>query len=208
MEEFDYEEYLDEYFDPMELADEEKEERKDIAKQIRNAMIAWFLLILMYYRFSIPLDEEYLRNSLRSRLATVIYGNATADAYLVTYIDKLSKGLADTTFEDIKKRDKVDENLKVFSDERATEIGANEANTIGNHEAYLRAIEAGMNYKQWRSFQDNRVRKDHERMDGKKIPIRSYFRFPDCKMLYAHDEVNGSAKQVVNCRCLTKYTKN
>ena len=207
MEEFDYEEYLDDYFDPMELSDEEKDERKEIAKEIRDIMLWWLLMILMYLRFGMSYDEEEQRGLLRSRLSSVIYAHSTADAYLLLYIDKLTKDVSDTTFKRIsEKKETIKEDDYIFSDQRATEIGANEANSIGNHEDYVKAIADGKNFKKWVAFLDNRVRKDHEKMDGKKIPIKSYFKFPDCKMLYPHDEVHGKAKQLVNCRCLCKYT--
>lgn len=205
--EFDYEEYLDDYFEPMELSDEEKEDRKEIAKEIRDVMLWWLLTLLMYLRFGLPYEEDTLRSTLRSRLANVIYSHSTADAYLLMYIDKLTKEVSDTTFKRVaEKKETIKEDDYIFSDQRATEIGANEANSIGNHEEYLKAIEAGMKYKRWVAFKDNRVRKDHERMDGKKIPIKEYFKFPDCKGLYPHDEVHLSAKQTVNCRCVAKYS--
>ena len=205
--EFDYEEYLDDYFDPMELSEEEKEDRKDTAREIRDVMLWWLLLLSMYVRFGISYDEDNMRGQLRSRLSSVIYSHSTADAYLLQYIDKLTTDVADTTFKRVEeKKETIKEDDYIFSDQRATEIGANEANSIGNHEDYLKAIEDGKNYKKWVAFKDNRVRKDHERMDDKKIPIKSYFKFPDCKMLYAHDEVNGTARQCTNCRCLTKYS--
>ena len=203
--EFDYEEYLDEYFEPMDLTDEEKDDRKEIAKEIRDVMLWWLLLVLMYMRFGVKLDEDSLKSSLRSRLSSVIYTHSTADAYLLQYIDKLTDDVSRTTFDKAEQKD-VKEDDYVFSDQRATEIGANEANSIGNHEDYVQAIKDGKKYKKWVAFNDNRVRKDHQKKDEKKIPIKDYFKFPDCKGLYPHDEVHLSAKQTCGCRCVCKYS--
>ena len=210
--EFDYEEYLDEYFDPMELTDEEKENRKEIAKEIRDAILFWFSLLMLYYRYAI-VDRDSLKTSLRSRLAQVVYNHSTADAYTVQYLDTLTNSVFDTTMKDIDKQTQdayADgayelDRTYALSDERATFIGANEADSIGNREEWLKAIEEGKTHKTWKAFIDKRTRKDHEKMDGKRIPIKEYFKFPDCKGLYPHDEVHLSAKQCVNCRCVAVY---
>ena len=212
--EFDYEEYLDEYFDPMELTDEEKEDRKEIAKEIREAVLFWFWLLLLAFQYAV-VDLDNLKGQLRSKLAQVVYNHSTADAYTVQYLDTLTNIIFDTTMKDVNKQTQDAylesgydlERTYALSDERATFIGANEADSIGNREEWLRAIEEGKTHKIWKAFIDKRTRKDHEKMDGKKIPIKEYFKFPDCKMLYPHDEVHGSAKQTVNCRCVLKFLK-
>lgn len=198
MDEFDYEEYLDDYFDVMEVTEESKEKRKDIAKEIRLALLFWFMLIGLMREYGV-MDEEYAKTTLRDRLKSVIYKFVLIDVYIIQYIDKLVEDIASTTFKGMEKEYN-------FSDERATEIGANEANTIENRNEWQEAVDAGYRYKTWVTEKDNRVRKDHALKDGKKIPINNYFVFPDCRMLYAHDELNGSARQVINCRCSMKYS--
>lgn len=212
MEEFDYEEYLDEYFDPMELTDEEKEERKDIAKEIREAVLFWFWLLMLAFQYAV-VDMDNLKISLRNRLAQVVYKHSTPDAYTVQYLDILTNSIFDTTISDVEKqtRDQEIENgydleqTYTFSDERATFIGANEANSICNRESVLQAIKEGKTHKTWHAIIDRHTRRDHEVKDGNRIKINKYFKFLDCKMFYPHDINNGSAKQTVNCRCSISF---
>jgi len=52
------------------------------------------------------------------------------------------------------------------------------------------------------------TRNPHNKMDGTIVGIDEYFVFETCKMLCAHDEVHGDVKNLVNCKCSTKYTEN
>lgn len=210
--EFDYEEYLDEYFDPMGLTDEEKEDRKEIAKEIREAVLFWFWLLLLAFQYAV-VDLDNLKGQLRSRLAQVVYNHSTADAYTVQYLDTLTNSIFDATMKDVNKQTQDAylesgydlERTYALSDERATFIGANEANSLCNRESVLQAMKEGKTHKTWHTMIDKRTRRDHEIKDENRIKIDKYFKFLDCKMFFPHDEVNGTARQVINCRCSISF---
>lgn len=215
MNEFDYEEYLDDYFDVMDITDKKKEERKEVAKEIREAILLWFMLVMLAYEYAL-FEREYLYNSLRNSLASIVYKYSAADAYAVQYLDKLTNSIVDTTMRGVNKQILIAEEMQseitlessyIFSDERATDIGANEANSLMNRDEYLKAIAAGYTYKTWHTEQDDRVRDSHIKKDGKRIPIKNYFVFDACKMLYPHDLIHGNARETVNCRCSLSFDK-
>lgn len=98
---------------------------------------------------------------------------------------------------------------------RGETIGRTEANASLNRSQYeairqahdIGALDKDATEKEWDSSGDIRVRKDHQKMDGQKVPFDEPFTAPDgSKLMYPHDtSLGASAKEVVNCRCRVKY---
>ena len=192
---------LTEYFDVMDIDETQKEKRKDLAKQIRDALLFLFALINVSYEYDY-LSYEYVLGQFRTEFQRIVLQNGRLDLYTEQYIQKVTKDVVDTTFKNL---DLVNPNYWM-SDERAIIVGENEANSILNYEELQDAIEQGYTMKTWLTENDNRVRKTHRAVDGKTIPIEDYFQFPDCKMLMPHDYDNGTDKELANCRCTLKYS--
>lgn len=192
---------LTDYFDVMDIDNEQKEKRKDLAKQIRDALLFLFALINVSYEYDY-LSYEYVLGQFKAEFQRIVLQNGRLDIYTEQYIQKVTKDVVDTTFKNL---DLVNPNFWM-SDERAIIVGENEANSILNYEELQDAIEQGYTMKKWIAEKDNRVRKTHRAADGKTIPIDDYFVFPDCKMLMPHDYDNGTDKEIANCRCTLKYS--
>lgn len=192
---------LTDYFDVMDIDDTQKEKRKDLAKQIRDALLFLFALINVSYEYDY-LSYEYVLGQFRAEFQRIALKNGRLDIYTERYIQKVTKDVVDTTFKNL---DLVNPNFWM-SDERAIIVGENEANSILNYEELQDAIEQGYTMKTWNAEKDNRVRKTHRAVDGKTIPIDDYFVFPDCRMLMPHDYDNGTDKELANCRCTLKYS--
>lgn len=189
------------YFDVMDIDETQKEKRKDLAKQIRDALLFLFVLIETAYEYDY-LSYDYVLGQFRIQFRQSIFGNKEIDVYTQNYIQNITKDVVDTTFKNL---DLVNPNYWM-SDERAIIVGENEANSILNYEELQDAIEQGYTMKTWLTENDNRVRKTHRAVDGKTIPIEDYFQFPDCKGLFPHDYENLSDKELANCRCTLKYS--
>ena len=192
---------LTEYFDVMDIDDEQKEKRKDLAKEIRNALLFLFALINVSYEYDY-LSYEYVLGMFRAEFQQIVLQYGRLDIYTEKYIQKVTKDVVDTTFKNL---DLVNPNFWM-SDERAIIVGENEANSVLNYEELQEAIDNGYTMKEWLTERDNRVRRTHKAVDGKKIPIEEYFEFPDCRMLMPHDYDNGTDKELANCRCTLKYS--
>jgi hypothetical protein len=75
----------------------------------------------------------------------------------------------------------------------------------------MAAAKTGLMYKkEWLSAGDNRVRPDHQMVNGSRIDMEDYFIVGDTKMLLpgARVQENGlpsPASEICNCRCVVLY---
>lgn len=192
---------LTEYFEIMDIEKEQKKKRKDLAKEFRNAMLFLFALAYISYENNY-FSYDFLLEQFRVRFANVLVIFGKMDLYTERYFQKVTEELVYVTIEHFNP-DKKD---YWTSDERAILVGENEANSVLNYSELQDAIDAGYEYKTWRTELDNKVRKSHKQQEGVTIPIDDYFQFNDCEMLFPHDSENGTPEQLVNCRCSCKYS--
>lgn len=134
------------------------------------------------------------RQTLNNRLIDV-FGDKP---YEPEYVSRLSDEIIDTTT-------RHPDDDYYLSKERALLIGQNESNTTFNHIDYTEAKESGKRYKVWYAELDDRTREDHIEVDGTRIPIDEMFDVGGEQLRYPHDYINGSAKNLVNCRCTCRY---
>lgn len=134
------------------------------------------------------------RQTLNNRLIDV-FGDKP---YEPEYVSRLSDEIIDTTT-------RHPDDDYYLSKERALLIGQNESNTTFNHIDYTEAKESGKRYKVWYAELDDKTREDHIEVDGTRIPIDEMFDVGGEQLRYPHDFLNGSAKNLVNCRCTCRY---
>ena len=134
------------------------------------------------------------RQTLNNRLIDV-FGDKP---YEPEYVSRLSDEIIDTTT-------RHPDDDYYLSKERALLIGQNESNTTFNHIDYTEAKESGKRYKVWYAELDDKTREDHIEVDGTRIPIEEMFDVGGEQLRYPHDYLNGSAKNLVNCRCTCRY---
>ena len=134
------------------------------------------------------------RQTLNNRLIDV-FGDKP---YEPEYVSRLSDEIIDTTT-------RHPDDDYYLSKERALLIGQNESNTTFNHIDYTEAKESGKRYKVWITEADEKVREEHAEVDMMRIPIDEMFDVGGEQLRYPHDYLNGSAKNLVNCRCTCRY---
>lgn len=194
------EEEIKRYFSVMDISDEQKEDREEAAKDLFPIFL--FLFTLIDYALEYDLSYDYVLTQFRIEFGTVAY-QYYDDAE--AYIDRITKEVLDATLEDKGVLSSLKDDDYWTGSDRALELGENEANSLLNYQELKKAIQNGYTKKQWVTERDNRVRKSHIEKEGKTIPINEFFQFADCKMLCPHDVVNGTARQVSNCRCSLRY---
>ena len=197
---FDYEKYIYEYFSPMRISEEEKETRRQAARDFRDYLLTLFLLLGIQSEY-LAVNWDVIESEMRVEFqkAAIRYANNTQ--MLRDYIaDKASDFVRIT-------RENIDKGEYWVSDERATMEAVNEANEVFGIDDYETAIESGMKYKEWVTERDSLVRKSHRAVDGKKIPIEDYFVLEKGLMLYPGDYEN-CPEETPNCRCTVRYSKN
>ena len=197
---FDSERFIEQYFEPMEISDEQKEERKKASRDFRDFLLFLFALLSVQIEYE-STDWSYFEAQFIVELTREASKYARMTPLLENYIAEKAADFSDIT------RNHLGDGEYWTSEERATYEAVNEANAVLGYEELEEAKDNGYRYKTWLTERDNRVRKDHNKMEGKKIKIDDYFIFPDCMMLMPHDDVNGTPAQVDNCRCVCKYTK-
>lgn len=194
------EEEIKRYFSVMDISDEQKEEREQAAKDLFPIFL--FLFALIDYALEYDLSYDYVLTQFRIEFGTVAY-QYYDDAE--AYIDRITKEVLDATLEDKGVLSSLKDDDYWTGADRALELGENEANSLLNYQELKKAIQNGYTKKQWVTERDNRVRNSHIEKEGKTIPINEFFKFADCEMLCPHDVVNGTARQVSNCRCSLRY---
>lgn len=193
---FDYHDFINHYFDPMQITETQKNKRIEAAEEIFDAVL---LFLIWCENAPERVQEENTQRSFENMYKEVIFQYSEPDDYLDMYVPLFIANLVQTTL------DHQGEEY-FYSVERAANVACNESNTVCNYAELERAKELGFKKKTWVAEIDDRTRPDHVYMNGWTIPIDDWFVFDDCMMQFAHDEVNGSPRQTVNCRCATKYT--
>lgn len=198
--EFDAAKYIDEYFEPMDISEEQKDERKKASRDFRDFLLFLFTLLAVQDEYS-SIDWAYFEAQFVIEFERNALKYARDTDLLKEFVREKAEDFTRIT------RENYGNDSYWISDERATYEAVNDANAVLGYEELKEAKDNGYKYKTWKTELDNRVRKDHRNMEGKKVEIDDYFVFPDCMMLMPHDDVNGTEKQTSNCRCVCKYSR-
>jgi len=201
---------IDRFFAEMELSEEEKKRREDLA----NELLILFLLLfneieaerLIHGDLS-NVDITYFKEMLYRQYCDKV------DVYILLLLALL--GNTDEIEEEIRQRTSfiVDTTLK-FEDEfytskdRAIMLAENETNYVGNYTDYHTAKYQGYRHKQWLTMKDEKVRISHALVDGQTVGIDEYFKVGGYEMLYPMDTSRGAPlSETQNCRCVTVYLR-
>lgn len=186
------------YFGEMDLTEEQKKQRISLAKRLEDDMLFFFALISVLKQYEYD-NMQFAIDSLENRYRATLGAYMDIDDYLSDYIKEFAGYTADVT------QRHADEEW-YLSQDRATLIAENEANTDWNYSEYQQAIANGMTQKTWLTMQDRRVRHTHMKVDGKTIPIQSVFLVGDSEFLFPKDQTfSPSTNEVAGCRCTITY---
>ena len=206
---------IDRFFAEMALSEAEKKRREDLATDL-------YLLFLLF--FSEVEAEKVIQNTSKPVIDVEYYKDMltrrVCDDFETLYVVLVAallgrKTMTDELKENVKQRisDIVDTTMKFedefyTSDDRATMLGCNEANYLGNDTDYHIAEYQGYRHKQWLTMKDEKVRFTHSVIDGQTIDIDEYFKVGAAEMLYPMDmSRNGyeHPEETNNCRCCISY---
>lgn len=188
---------ISEYFDEMELPKEEKENRKEFAESVEEVMLFIFALFSVMNRYG-NLRKQFIVGQILLKYSEIVQKYMEIDKQIEKYIQKFSEEIVDTTI-------KYQDEEYYLSEERATLVGVNEANSILGHRQLQEAKEKGYTRKMWITERDIKVRGSHREVDGLEIPIDDYFPVGNSVMQYPHD-MSAPPEQTVNCRCTLRFS--
>lgn len=186
------------YFGEMALTDEQKKQRIAFSKQMEDVMLFLFELLDVMADFGNK-DEEYVKKEIATRYLSVLMAYTVIDDFFKMYADYFAEETLRTTLENI-------DSEWITSNDRAKLIAENEANTSLNRVDYINAVASGKTRKQWITMKDYRVRKTHQEIDNKVLPIDGVFIVGDSMMYFPKDTSLGAdMEEIANCRCSVKY---
>ena len=190
------ENWLNEYFSPMELPEEQIDKRKDAARDFRDVLL--FILLAIKVADEIgEVDWDRMRLQLELEFGAVARQYARDDDYMKNFVRKAADDFIEVTRE---RTEKDGMNSRWTSDERALPDAANYSNMTVGYEELQQAIDDGYTKKMWVSQRDGRVRRTHRHADGQTVPIKAYFAVGDSMLLYPTDP-DGEPEEIIGCRC-------
>ncbi len=186
------------YFGEMNLPEEEKSKRIQMAEELEENFIVTMTLLFTMAQAN-KIDYELIRKQIEDSYLETLRKYASVDRHLETYVKSFSYDVIDST-----KKHKNDPYY--YSLDRARFMAENEVNTAINHARYIEAVNVGKTMKRWESIIDEVTRKDHIEINGKYIPIGQAFHVGDSWLLFPKDtSLGASGNQIVNCRCTVIY---
>ena len=195
---YEVSEPFDEYFAPMQISEEQKRKRVELAEELDAVFIAL-------------LSEYFYADQLDAVVASDIY-DRTREAYLlaigtaVEVDDYLYNHGVEVIASTIEVLLRHDDEPYYFSKDRARAIAENESNSIWNHTEYEDAVK-NKKYKTWRTVMDNRVRDTHVEMNGVTIPINDVFHLQGGDCYYPRsDELGMDDSEICGCRCSLSFS--
>lgn len=186
------------YFGEMDITEEQKQRRIEMAEKFEEKLLFILSLIAVYGSVD---DVDWSDMQLRVESVYIgLVGANKADEHIRRYAKEMSNNIVSATRENI-------DNEYYTSYDRARFISENETNTIVNHLEDGEAIEEGMTKKTWHTMNDRKVRHTHREVEGKTIPIDEPFEVGGYFMDYPMDDSYGAdPKEIVGCRCSVKYS--
>lgn len=199
----DIDKWLDNYYKTMPATEEQKERRKDLAKEMRDVLIL-VLLLMREMAERDAFDYDYILTVFTVEFTNALGGKIRVDDYITEYIDRFTKEYVDTTIEHVVEKKEAS---YMMSDDRATIAGANVANALVGYEELQEAKDKGYTKKMWVSQRDNRVRDTHILADGQKRDIDDYFMVGGTAMMIPCDPDCEVVEEVAGCRCVCKFIR-
>ena len=188
----------DEYYEVMDISEEQKRKREETAWTLFDVFMLFFIWLQDAQEQGIEEYAFYLPK-LQSELQDAISKDTPIDEYMIRYLALISQGIYTVT------KDHINEEY-YLSQERAVNLALNESNSINNHKELEKAKKAGYTKKKWCTELDNKVRPTHAVMEGVTIPIDDLFAVGGSLMEMPHDVTHGAdMSEVSNCRCWCEY---
>lgn len=188
----------EQYFDGIGLDNEQVDNRIAYANDMEEIMLWLFAFIVSVYGTE-EFSYEYIRNELYNKVKKLVNETVGDDPYYEQYVNNFVDEVLMATIRNA-------DTPYFVSKNRAVYVAENEAQTVFNYLDYKLAVASGYTKKTWIDVRDERERKTHLEVGRKTIPIENYFQVGSCLMRFPKDMENGTAEEIVNCRCGIQYS--
>lgn len=141
--------------------------------------------------------DEYLRTASGKKIVAITAGIRAAVRLTLNHISR--QGLGEVAAAKV-----LAARIKRFSIARAARIARTEQSQAANLASNSYAKANGLKKKVWMSAQQERTRPAHYAANGQTRPMNQPFIVGGERLQHPGDP-NGSAANVINCRCVTSY---
>lgn len=172
----------------------------------------WQYRLLVPEKMDTTLKVKLIEDDLESGIRLWIQEEALRSSLLTEATDrKVASAIISTGIEEGLTTPQIARDLRlVFSGlniaPRSAMIARTEVGIAASESQDRAARSTGLNYqKEWIAVSDERTRDNHRLVDGQRVPKDGKFTVGQDQMLHPRDIVNGSAGNVINCRCDLAY---
>lgn len=197
---------IERYFDEMSLTKQQKQDRKDFAKELQEILfIAMSMIYMLVIEGRSGATLDTVKTNLTNDIDRLVRKFTYPDGYMMYIISEYVSEFVDVTVR--RSASENPEDLAYwYSQDRARLNAEDEANAIFNYDEYRQAIFDGKTMKEWVSMRDAQVRRTHAEVDGEVIPIEDAFLVGTSLMRFAKDTSLGASQdEIINCRCSVRY---
>lgn len=190
---------FDEYFEPMQISEEQKEERIALAERLYEVFVG--LLLECFYADQLDtVIAADIYDRTRNAYLDAVEGSAVLDDYIYDHAVEIIETV-------IQVLQRHDDDPYYYSDDRGRVIAENESNLIIGHEELEEAMASGYRYKTWNTIMDGRERDSHAEVNGTTIPIDEPFELAGGLMMQPLDSSLGASdEEICGCRCSCSYS--
>lgn len=189
---------FEEYFSVMEIPDEDKKKRIELAKKLDDNFLFIFILLFTMNQYG-TVDYNDIRLRFEQSYIDAVSKFFEPNQYIEDHARNFSYDVVDSTM-------RHEEDPYYYSEDRAVLLSENEANNTFSQQEFYEALESGKEWKKWVDIRDRRERKTHRVVGGTVKPIDEPFLVGDSIMNFPRDSSFGaSANEIINCRCSIKY---
>lgn len=190
---------FDEYFEPMQISEEQKEERIALAERLYEVFVG--LLLECFYADQLDtVIAADIHDRTRNAYLDAVEGSAVLDDYIYDHAIEIIETV-------IQVLQRHDDDPYYYSDDRGRVIAENESNLIIGHEELEEAMVSGYRYKTWNTIMDGRERDSHADVNGTTIPIDEPFELAGGLMMQPLDSSLGASdEEICGCRCSLSFS--
>lgn len=197
---------IERYFDEMSLTKQQKQDRKDFAKELQEILfIAMSMIYMLVIEGRSGATLDTVKTNLTNDIDRLVRKFTYPDGYMMYIISEYVSEFVDVTVR--RSASENPEDLAYwYSQDRARLNAEDEANAIFNYDEYRQAVFDGKTMKEWVSMRDAQVRRTHAEVDGERIPIDDLFIVGESLMRFPHDGSLGAGiDELAGCRCSVRY---
>lgn len=190
---------FEKYFGEMDLDDNEKERRVELAKLLDDMFFYYLAMLLDDEKEEID-TRKSLKEEFRNIVSNFFKDTINEADYVYGYIDGAVDSIIDTTL-----KNSSDE--WYTSQDRASYLAEDNTNPLANYYQDRQALLEGKTHKTWRTILDGKERHSHFIANAQEVPIGTAFNVGNSKMMFPGDlSLGADLNEIVNCRCSCFYS--